>query len=90
MPVHQESGSTRVTCWDVASATDVGSNAGPEHAASATMVIKDISVCFILDFILKILHFVQNDSGNVQNDIIVILSVSEGSIQQLFRKTKEL
>ena len=67
MPVHQERGSTRVTCWDVASAIVVESNAGPEHAASATMVIKDISVCFILDFILKILHFVQNDI-EVQND----------------------
>ena len=58
------------------------------------MVIKDISVCFILDFILKILHFVQNDIEvqndiDVQNDIIVILSVSEGSIQLLFRMTKE-
>ena len=89
MPVHQERGSTRATCWAVASATVVGSNAGPEHAARARMVIKDISVCFILDFILKILHFVQNDI-EVQNDIIVILSVSEGSTQQLFRKTKEL
>ena len=36
MPVHHESGSTRVTCPSVASATVAGSKAGlPEHAARA-------------------------------------------------------
>ena len=48
-----------------------------------------VYISLLCNFMYKILHFVQNGI-EVQNDIIVILSVSEGSIQQLFRTTKEL
>ena len=59
MPVHHDRGSTRVTCSDVASATDAGSNAGPEHAASATAAIA-INI-FLMNFLVEIPDQVGDD-----------------------------
>ena len=59
MPVHHDSGSTRVTCSDVASAIDDGLKAGPEHAARAAAAIA-INV-FLINLIVEIPDQVGDD-----------------------------